>query len=537
MERQAPRERSPGRSSHDPVHSADADPHWVFESADPPVMTAFSTLYSPQERDQPETSPPASPPTGSCLRAFFAKNVVQRCISAAILAPAVTIFLWLSPAFATATVCSFMASACSYEFSWLAHRIHWRLFSRLTKLETRRGCAAAVTMASPSNRDVSATSSHSTHSNGISSSHGNNTGICQRPPLDSRSEIETPTPMLQSVVTAELSPRRRDAARAIEEDHKEFQAYISGCAVTRLAERCCCGSEWLAALLTSTMISAIMSTVFLTLASSLPGLVDTEFYEYRWFYVLSSNFVAVLSASFTPNWCYAVVCLFETVVFTLLTMQSTICSINEFSCGMQIDTSQIFLTGMLFILGFRFLAHKNGLRALMHFVLDALGFLYVVGTLSVLVSFVDDDKRTLYRKLLIALLYVVWASDTGAYFTGKLLAYLKYPYYHPLAAHLSKNKDYEGTLGAIGFGICAMMIASDCLDVPGSVLQKILFTVVAVIVGRIGDLFESLLKRAAGLKDSGRLIPGHGGMLDRIDALMFATLIFARYYALAVADE
>lgn len=528
-ELQGPRESSPGSSSRDPAPTEDTETHWIFDSSDSPVMTAFSTLCSPQERDRQETPPPASPSTGSRLRAFFAKNVVQRCISAVILAPAVTIFLWLSPAFATATVCSFMASACCYEFSWLAHRIHWRLVSRLTNLEPRRGSAVAATMAFPSNRDLSsATSSHSTHSN---------TGIGQRPLLDSRSEIQTPTPMLQSVATTELSPRRCVADRALDEDSKDFQAYISGCAVSRLAERCCCGSVWLAALFTATVISAIMSTMFLLLSPNLPGLVDTEFYEYRWFYVLSSNFVAVLSACFTPNWCYAVVCLFETVVFTLLTMQSTICSINEFSCGMQIDTSQIFLTGMLFILGFRFLTHENGLRALMHFILDSLGFLYVVGTLSVLVSFVDDDKRTLYRKLLIALLYVVWASDTGAYFTGKLLAYMKYPYYHPLAAHLSKNKDYEGTLGAIGFGIGAMMIASNCLDVPGTVLQKILFTIVAVIVGRIGDLFESLLKRAAGMKDSGRLIPGHGGMLDRIDALMFATLIFARYYALAVADE
>lgn len=139
--------------------------------------------------------------------------------------------------------------------------------------------------------------------------------------------------------------------------------------------------------------------------------------------------------------------------------------------------------------------------------LDIVELLYVTGTLSILVAFVDDNHRTLYRKLLIALLYNVWASDTGAYIIGKALAYFHYPYYNPFAAHLSKNKDYEGTLGAIIFGVVTMVVASELLDLPGSYGMKVGFTVLAVVVGMMGDLFESLLKRAAGVKDSGTLIP------------------------------
>ena len=106
---------------------------------------------------------------------------------------------------------------------------------------------------------------------------------------------------------------------------------------------------------------------------------------------------------------------------------------------------------------------------------------------------------------------------------------------HPLARHISPNKDCEGTLGAVGFGVAAMLVTAHILHVPGSLAAQVVFASVAVVVGRLGDLFESLLKRVAGLKHSSKLIPGHGGMLDRIDALMLAALVFARYYALVVA--
>ncbi|KAG6599680.1 Phosphatidate cytidylyltransferase [Phytophthora cinnamomi] len=213
-------------------------------------------------------------------------------------------------------------------------------------------------------------------------------------------------------------------------------------------------------------------------------------------------------------------------------MHSAACATAETICILAVSKRQIFLGGVLVLIVFRFSFSRNGVEAFVTFMLDVLGLVYIICPLSVIVAFVDDSHRLMYRKLLIALLYVVWASDTGAYIVGKTLEYFNYSHYHRLAPHISKNKDYEGTVGAIIFGVVAMFVASEILDLPGSFSMKVGYTVTAVLFGRLGDLFESLLKRAAGVKDSGTLIPGHGGLLDRIDALMFATVVFSRYYKL-----
>lgn len=119
----------------------------------------------------------------------------------------------------------------------------------------------------------------------------------------------------------------------------------------------------------------------------------------------------------------------------------------------------------------------------------------------------------------IALLAVVSAADTGAYFTGRAWGR------HRLAPTISPGKTWEGFVGGMAGGILVGCIAGFWVGISPWMLA--LVALATAIFSVIGDLTESRLKRWAGVKNSGRLIPGHGGLLDRIDGLMAAAPVFA----------
>ncbi|MGE0372574.1 MAG: phosphatidate cytidylyltransferase [Gammaproteobacteria bacterium] len=124
--------------------------------------------------------------------------------------------------------------------------------------------------------------------------------------------------------------------------------------------------------------------------------------------------------------------------------------------------------------------------------------------------------------LVLLLMLVVWGADSGAYVAGRLWGRTK------LAPEVSPGKSWEGVYGGLATATLAVLGAGLWFGLDWRTLVTLaLLGFVTVLFSIIGDLFESMVKRLAGVKDSGRLLPGHGGMLDRIDSVTAAAPVFA----------
>ncbi|MBU8909718.1 MAG: phosphatidate cytidylyltransferase [Desulfobacterales bacterium] len=152
---------------------------------------------------------------------------------------------------------------------------------------------------------------------------------------------------------------------------------------------------------------------------------------------------------------------------------------------------------------------------------QVLGIVYIPVSLSLLVFVRELDGGIFW---IIWLLLVVFANDTGAFYTGTFFGK------RAISPNISPNKTIEGSLGGlaasmiIGFIFCQLFfndLSLTFLSIPVSFMLA--------VAGQIGDLFESAMKRSSNIKDSGRILPGHGGMLDRIDGLLLAIPVLYVY--------
>jgi phosphatidate cytidylyltransferase len=143
-----------------------------------------------------------------------------------------------------------------------------------------------------------------------------------------------------------------------------------------------------------------------------------------------------------------------------------------------------------------------------------LGVVWVAGGLATLLLIRDGDRG---RLALFVVLLAVWADDTAAYFVGRLVGR------HRMAPTLSPKKSWEGFLAGTAAAIAVAFFALyDDRDTFLSIWQAVVLGAVVAAAAVLGDLFESAVKRDVAVKDSSRLLGGHGGFLDRLDSLLFA---------------
>jgi phosphatidate cytidylyltransferase len=147
-----------------------------------------------------------------------------------------------------------------------------------------------------------------------------------------------------------------------------------------------------------------------------------------------------------------------------------------------------------------------------------------VGLLFTFVPLIKRDFGPSGGDVIVLLLMIAWMGDTGAYFAGRYLGKRK------LYPAVSPNKTWAGAVGGLvasTLSAAATKVGLSALHDAPSLMHQLtwldvfLLAAPGAVIGQIGDLFESLLKRSTGIKDSGSLLPGHGGMLDRLDAVLF----------------
>lgn len=153
-----------------------------------------------------------------------------------------------------------------------------------------------------------------------------------------------------------------------------------------------------------------------------------------------------------------------------------------------------------------------------------LGAVVYIAVPLTLLQYILKSQSTSY--LVLSVFFIIWVCDSGAYIVGSLVGRTK------LCVHISPKKTWEGFLGGFFFALLlAFFLPYRFL--PLAPWERVFFTSIIVVFSTFGDLFQSMLKRTVNIKDSGDILPGHGGILDRIDSMLFSIPAIFVYLELA----
>ncbi|MBX0328541.1 phosphatidate cytidylyltransferase [Oscillochloris sp. ZM17-4] len=210
-----------------------------------------------------------------------------------------------------------------------------------------------------------------------------------------------------------------------------------------------------------------------------------------------------------------------------------VCAATAFQPSTSLDLSGAAIgLSILISLAYELLPRDRS-DSLISWALTFSGAYYIGGLLSyfILIGQLDTPLRGGWLAMLhippgtswiFLVLAVTWLQDTAAYFVGRAFGR------HKMAPILSPKKSWEGAAGGFVTSILSALLAVAILGLPIGYADAALIGAAAGVAGPLGDLVESLIKRQIGIKDSGQLIPGHGGILDRIDSLLFTAPVI--YY-------
>jgi phosphatidate cytidylyltransferase len=206
------------------------------------------------------------------------------------------------------------------------------------------------------------------------------------------------------------------------------------------------------------------------------------------------------------------------ILGSILTLYFIFISIYDIY-SLNYSIKNVFITFFIILSFVVQLFKKDYSKVLTEISITIFGSIYLGYLFSFLLKIKDLPNGNYF---LISLLIITWANDSGAYLIGTKLGKNK------IFPKISPKKTIEGSIGGIIFGIAGTFALKGWLSLT---FNELLFLgLIISIIAQLGDLFESILKRGSGIKDSGTLVPGHGGILDCLDSLIFTAPVF--YYCI-----
>ncbi|MCF6364625.1 MAG: phosphatidate cytidylyltransferase [Bacteroidales bacterium] len=189
-----------------------------------------------------------------------------------------------------------------------------------------------------------------------------------------------------------------------------------------------------------------------------------------------------------------------------------------------IPPTSYFISILLILLLFIFQLYSKKEDHFKCIAFTLLGIIYVVLPLSALnfIAFAGINKDQYTYEYILAMFIMIWVNDTGAYLLGSVFGKRK------LFERISPKKTWEGAISGFLVTLIAAYLISLCFS-GLNVIEWLIFAIIVVVFGTYGDLVESHLKRKVGVKDSGNIMPGHGGLLDRFDSTFFAAPMIFLY--------
>lgn len=440
--------------------------------------------------------------TFSVLSVCFKRVEVSRrrlqVASSLVLMPLLLALVWSFPVETTVLLVTLAAGVGYYEFAWIAFRIQSRVLETYryyegegSKKEQRHRLATRVTV------------------------------IIRR---DTRAGVggQRTDQLQQQIPVPELS-----------------KIYPRHCAVWLTSEKFCRGNQWIAALVLALPLAALLVAIDVfvierLLLTRLPREVHSSD-VFRWIFLVSTRFVASVGALFCPNWEYVVLLVFEMTAFSAMTSQTLLCPMGNFECPGRDGSATITIFATLTIaaagvLLLTVLSSVDAIEVVVKGMLHLVGFALVFVLALSILTLVDTVAIRASHGSLVALLAVTWAGDCSAFLWNLVRRSTRLCGQSPPVPQVDPRRDVECTLVAIGSGALVMAVLTQVTVLPrGSVGVQIALAIGAITFGRMGNLVMGVLKKAAGVRRSGRLFPGLGGVLDQTVPLSFVALVFAEY--------